>query len=35
MGPSGITRFLRRKALLIQHGRPKDIGALDERLAAR
>ena len=35
MGPSGITRFLRRKALLIQHGRAKDIGALDERLGAR
>lgn len=33
MGPSGITRFLRRKALLIQRGRPKDITALDERQA--
>jgi acyl-CoA reductase-like NAD-dependent aldehyde dehydrogenase len=32
MGPSGITRFLRRKALLIQHGRAKNIDALDERL---
>jgi acyl-CoA reductase-like NAD-dependent aldehyde dehydrogenase len=33
MGPSGVLRFLRRKALLIQHGRAKDIGALEERLA--
>jgi acyl-CoA reductase-like NAD-dependent aldehyde dehydrogenase len=32
MGPSGITRFLRRKALMIQHGRAKTIDALDEHL---
>lgn len=35
MGPSGILRFFRRKALLIQHGRARDIGALDEQLAVR
>jgi acyl-CoA reductase-like NAD-dependent aldehyde dehydrogenase len=35
MGPSGITRFLRSKALLIQHGKAKDIGALDERRAVK
>jgi acyl-CoA reductase-like NAD-dependent aldehyde dehydrogenase len=33
MGPSGIARFLRKRAVLIQHGTPKDIAALDERLA--
>jgi acyl-CoA reductase-like NAD-dependent aldehyde dehydrogenase len=30
MGPSGILRFLRKKALLIQRGRPKDLSAFDE-----
>lgn len=31
MGPSGLLRFLRKKALLVQHGTPKDMNALDER----
>jgi len=30
MGPSGLLRFLRKKALLIQHGIPKDMSALEE-----
>ena len=30
MGPSGLLRFLRKKALLIQHGTPKDMSSLDE-----
>ncbi|MCC5793204.1 MAG: aldehyde dehydrogenase family protein [Chromatiales bacterium] len=34
MGPSGLLRFLRRKALLIQRGRARDIAMLDESLAA-
>ena len=33
MGPSGLTRYLRRKALLIRHGEARDMGSLDERLA--
>jgi acyl-CoA reductase-like NAD-dependent aldehyde dehydrogenase len=31
MGPSGLLRFLRKKALLIQHGTPKDMASLDEK----
>jgi acyl-CoA reductase-like NAD-dependent aldehyde dehydrogenase len=34
MGPSGITRFLRKRAVLIQRGTAKDMNSLDERLAA-
>jgi len=34
MGPSGLLRFLRKRALLIQHGKPRDLASLDERLAA-
>ncbi|MEO8445056.1 MAG: aldehyde dehydrogenase family protein [Gammaproteobacteria bacterium] len=30
MGPSGLQRFLRKKALLIQHGTPKDMSSLEE-----
>jgi len=30
MGPSGLLRFLRKKALLVQHGVPKDMSALEE-----
>jgi aldehyde dehydrogenase (NAD+) len=30
MGPSGLLRFLRKKALLVQHGTPKDMSSLDE-----
>ncbi|MEO7387018.1 MAG: aldehyde dehydrogenase family protein [Gammaproteobacteria bacterium] len=30
MGPSGLLRFLRKKALLIQHGVPKDMSSLEE-----
>ena len=30
MGPSGLMRFLRKKALLVQHGTPKDMSSLDE-----
>ncbi len=30
MGPSGLLRFLRKKALLVQHGTPKDMAAIDE-----
>ena len=32
MGPSGLLRFLRKKALLIQHGTPKDMSSLDEKV---
>lgn len=34
MGPSGLLRFLRKKALLIQHGTPKDMSSLDESKGA-
>ncbi|MBL8201255.1 MAG: aldehyde dehydrogenase family protein [Chromatiales bacterium] len=34
MGPSGLLRFLRSKALLIQHGVPKDMSALEEQKGA-
>lgn len=34
MGESGLTRYLRRKALLIRHGEARDMDSLDERLAA-
>ncbi len=30
MGPSGLLRFLRKKAILVQHGTPKDMSSLDE-----
>jgi acyl-CoA reductase-like NAD-dependent aldehyde dehydrogenase len=30
MGPSGLLRFLRKKALLIQHDTPKDMSSLEE-----
>lgn len=30
MGPSGLTRFLRKKALIIQRGTPKGMDALEE-----
>ena len=30
MGPSGLLRFLRKKALLIQHGTPRDMTSLEE-----
>ncbi len=30
MGPSGLLRFLRKKALMIQHATPKDMASLDE-----
>ena len=33
MGPSGLLRFLRQKALLIQRGTPKDMSSLDEAAA--
>lgn len=35
MGPSAITRFLRKRALLIQRGVAKDISALEESQALR
>jgi acyl-CoA reductase-like NAD-dependent aldehyde dehydrogenase len=35
MGPAGLTRFLRKKALLRQTGRPAPIGLFDESNAAR
>jgi acyl-CoA reductase-like NAD-dependent aldehyde dehydrogenase len=35
MGPSGLLRFLRRKALLIQHGTPRDMSSLDEKVPDR
>ena len=31
MGPSGLLRFLRQKALIIQHGTPKDISSIEEK----
>jgi acyl-CoA reductase-like NAD-dependent aldehyde dehydrogenase len=34
MGPSGIARFVRKRAVLIQRGTAKDMTSLDERLAA-
>ena len=30
MGPSGLLRFLRKKALLIQRGTAKDMSSLEE-----
>jgi acyl-CoA reductase-like NAD-dependent aldehyde dehydrogenase len=33
MGPTGFLRFLRKKALLFQHGTPMPLSALDEMLA--
>jgi acyl-CoA reductase-like NAD-dependent aldehyde dehydrogenase len=33
MGPSGISRFVRKRAVLIQRGTPKDMDSLDERLS--
>jgi aldehyde dehydrogenase (NAD+) len=30
MGPSGLLRFLRKKALLIQHAAAKDMSSLEE-----
>lgn len=30
MGPSGLLRFLRKRALMIQHGTPKDMSSLEE-----
>jgi acyl-CoA reductase-like NAD-dependent aldehyde dehydrogenase len=30
MGPSGLLRFLRKRALMIQHGIPKDMASLEE-----
>jgi acyl-CoA reductase-like NAD-dependent aldehyde dehydrogenase len=33
MGPSGLMRFVRRRAVLIQHGTPKDMSALEESRA--
>jgi aldehyde dehydrogenase (NAD+) len=30
MGPSGLLRFLRKKALLIQHAKAKDMSSLEE-----
>ena len=35
MGPAGLTRFFRKKALLRQTGRPATIGLFDESNAAR
>ncbi len=35
MGASGLLRFLRRKALLIQHGHARDISTLEEAQEAR
>lgn len=35
MGPSGLLRFLRHKALLIQRGRAKDMSDLDEARGAQ
>jgi hypothetical protein len=35
MVPAGLTRFLRKKALLRQTGRPATIGLFDESNAAR
>jgi len=33
MGPSGLTRYLRRKALLVRRGDARDMASMDERLA--
>jgi len=33
MGASGIARFLRKRAVLIQHCKAKDMASLEERLA--
>jgi succinate-semialdehyde dehydrogenase/glutarate-semialdehyde dehydrogenase len=33
MGPSGLTRYLRRKALLVRRGEARDMSSMDERLA--
>jgi len=33
MGLSGIARFLRKRAVLIQHGKARDMASLEERLA--
>ncbi len=30
VGPAGLMRFLRKKALLIQHGQPRDVSSLEE-----
>jgi acyl-CoA reductase-like NAD-dependent aldehyde dehydrogenase len=35
MGPAGLTRFLRRKALIRQSGAPATIGMFDEAVGAR
>jgi acyl-CoA reductase-like NAD-dependent aldehyde dehydrogenase len=35
MGPAGLTRFLRKKALIRQTGRPATIGLFDEANASR
>jgi hypothetical protein len=35
MGAAGLTRFLRKKALLRQTGQPATIGMFDESNAAR
>ena len=34
MGPSGLLRFLRKRAVLIQHGQAKDLSSLEEQSAA-
>jgi hypothetical protein len=34
MGETGITRYVRRKAMLIRHAEAKGIDSLDERLLA-
>ncbi len=34
MGPSGLLRFLRKRAILIQRGQAKTMADLDERGAA-
>jgi succinate-semialdehyde dehydrogenase/glutarate-semialdehyde dehydrogenase len=33
MGPSGLLRFLRKRALLLQRGQPREISALEESTA--
>jgi hypothetical protein len=35
MGPNGLTRFFRRKALIRQNGRSLDMESLAEHNAAR
>jgi hypothetical protein len=35
MGPSGLLRFLRKKALIIQHGTPKDMSSIEEKGAEK